>query len=84
MRSCRAMNEIWPDGILDHKAKARNEHILRQLKIAKQHAVSPRTIQRTRTKNTFRLKLSRSVAFCRELAHKATINCGYLMHNCIA
>jgi len=42
----KAMNEIWPDGRLDHKAKARNERIRSHLKIAKQEPVSPRTIQR--------------------------------------
>ena len=53
LRSVRAINEIWPDGILDHKAKARDERILSQLKIAKQAPVSPRTIQRTLKKIHF-------------------------------
>jgi hypothetical protein len=39
----RAMNELWPDGGLDVRAKARNELINRQLG----HPVSSRTIQRT-------------------------------------
>ena len=51
---CRAINEIWPDETSDHKAKARDERILSQLKIAKQRAVSPRTIQRTLRKIHFR------------------------------
>jgi hypothetical protein len=49
----KAINEIWPNGIIDHNAKARNESILSQLKIANQHPVSPRTIQRTLTKIHF-------------------------------
>jgi hypothetical protein len=49
----KAINEIWPNGIIDHNAKARNERILSQLKIAQQHVVSPRTIQRTLTKIHF-------------------------------
>jgi hypothetical protein len=51
---CRAINEICPNGILDHKAKARNEHILRQLNNANEHPVAPRTIQRTLRKIQFR------------------------------
>ena len=51
---CGAINEIWPEGILDHKAKARDERILSRLKIAKQPAVAPRTIQRTLKKIHFR------------------------------
>jgi hypothetical protein len=50
----KAINEIWPDGTMDHKAKARNERILNQLKIAKQAPVSSRTIQRTLKKILFR------------------------------
>jgi hypothetical protein len=39
----RAMNELWPDGRLDLRAKARHERINSQLG----YPVSPRTIQRT-------------------------------------
>jgi hypothetical protein len=37
----KAINELWPDGNLDHKAKARDTRIQNQL------VVSTRTIQRT-------------------------------------
>jgi hypothetical protein len=50
----RAINEICPDGILDRTAKARDQRILSQLKIAKQADVAPRTIQRTLRKIHFR------------------------------
>jgi hypothetical protein len=50
----RAINEIWLDGILDHTAKARDQRILSQLKIAKQADVKSRTIQRTLRKIHFR------------------------------
>jgi hypothetical protein len=49
----KAINVLWPDGTLDHKAKARDDRILKQLKIAKQAPVSSRTIQRTLTKILF-------------------------------
>jgi hypothetical protein len=50
----RAINEICPDGILDHTAKARDQRILKQLEIAQQADVSTRTIQRTLRKIHFR------------------------------
>ena len=49
----KAINVLWPDGTLDHKAKARDDRILKQLKIAEQAPVSARTIQRTLTKILF-------------------------------
>jgi hypothetical protein len=48
-----ALIVISPDGILDHKAQARDKRILKQLEIAKQAPVSPRTIQRTLKKIHF-------------------------------
>jgi hypothetical protein len=48
-----ALNVISPDGLLDHKAKARDDRILKQLEIAKQAPVSPRAIQRTLKKIHF-------------------------------
>jgi hypothetical protein len=50
----KAINEIWPDGTIDQKARARDDRILKQLKTASQHPVSPRTIQRTIQKIHFR------------------------------
>jgi hypothetical protein len=50
----RVLNQIWPDGDSDHKAKARNSRINECL--ANEHhksAVSPRTIQRTIAKVYF-------------------------------
>jgi hypothetical protein len=49
----KAINVLWPDGTLDHKAKARDDRILKQLKIAEQAPVSSRTIQRTLKKILF-------------------------------
>jgi len=50
----KAINEIWPDGILlDHKAKARDERIRDRLGRAQQSTVSVRTIQRTLKKIHF-------------------------------
>jgi hypothetical protein len=43
----KVINEIWPDGILDHKAKARDERIRDRLRHTQQSTVSARTIQRT-------------------------------------
>lgn len=51
---CRAINEIWPEGEFDHNAKARDQRILSNFKIAKKHPVAPRTIQRTLKKLDFR------------------------------
>jgi len=42
-----AINELWPDGNLDHKAKARDKRIQDWLKLTQQSTVSSRTIQRT-------------------------------------
>ena len=50
----RAINDIWPDGTIDQKARARDDRILKQLNTASQHPVSPRTIQRTIQKIHFR------------------------------
>jgi hypothetical protein len=50
----KAINEIWPDGTIDQKARARDDRILKQLETASQHPVSPRTIQRTIQKIHFR------------------------------
>ena len=49
----KAINEIWPDGILDHKAKARDERIRKVLTRTQQSTVSARTIQRTLEKIHF-------------------------------
>jgi hypothetical protein len=49
----KAINEIWPDGISDHKAKARDERIRDRLRGTQQSTVSARTIQRTLTKIHF-------------------------------
>jgi hypothetical protein len=48
-----ALIVVSPDGILDHKAQARDKRILKQLEIAKQAPISPRTIQRTLKKIHF-------------------------------
>ena len=45
----RVMNELWPDGRLDLRAKARDKRIEDQLG----HRLSPRTIQRTLEKIHF-------------------------------
>jgi hypothetical protein len=50
----KAINEIWPDGTIDHKAQVRDNRILTQLKTASQHSVSRRTIERTIQKIHFR------------------------------
>ena len=49
----KAINQIWPNGRLDHKANARDNRIRDQLNLAQQSDVSPRTIQRTLTKIHF-------------------------------
>jgi hypothetical protein len=43
----RVLNELWPDGQLDHKAAARNRDINERLSKQGKSKVSARTIQRT-------------------------------------
>jgi hypothetical protein len=49
----KVIADIWPGGIIDQKAKARDERIRNQLRTAKQSPVSPKTIQRTLRKIDF-------------------------------
>jgi hypothetical protein len=48
-----AINAIWPDGELDHKAKARDKRIQDWLTLTQQSSVKTRTIQRTLLKIHF-------------------------------
>jgi hypothetical protein len=48
-----AINQISPDGTLDHKANARDKRIQDWLKLTQQSTVSSRTIQRTLEKIHF-------------------------------
>jgi hypothetical protein len=48
-----AINTTWPDGTLDHKAKARDKRIQEWLTLNQQSSVKTRTIQRTLVKIHF-------------------------------
>jgi len=48
-----ALNNIWPDGFLDHKASGRDRRISDWLKAKHNSSVSPRTIQRELRKIEF-------------------------------
>jgi hypothetical protein len=48
------VNELWPDGQLDHKAAARNRRINERLQKQSRSVVSSRTIERTLEKVDFR------------------------------
>ena len=76
----RAINEIWPDGILDRTAKARDQRILKSARDCQTGQRRTANYSADAQKNTFPLDC-RFCRFCRELARKATINCGFLMHN---
>jgi hypothetical protein len=49
----QAVNELWPNGQLDHKAKARDDRINKRLEELGGSRVHPRTIQRTLQKIRF-------------------------------
>jgi hypothetical protein len=48
-----ALNDLWPNGDLDHKAKARDRRITERLTKNRGSSVAPRTIQRALKKLQF-------------------------------